>query len=321
MTSASPLVSVVIPCFNQAHYLAGSLGSVHAQNWPSLEAIVVDDGSTDGTSAVARRLNATRVVRQENRGLSGARNSGLAAARGEYVLFLDADDELFPDAVRSGVKALEQSPGAGCVARQCRIMDAAGRPVPSTAPAPRTNDLYDELLRINFIWTPGAALFRRDAIAMLGGFPLQHPACADYAVLLAFARRGQLVFEARDAVWYRKHDRNMSRDAMLMLDAALAVLGRERRFLHSRHRAAYLDGQRRWREFYGEQLTMELRREWRTARRLARIGAGTIFLMSRCPRQAARHFFRKFSRLVRLLPSTELDAPRPEASDVPAPTP
>jgi glycosyltransferase involved in cell wall biosynthesis len=301
------LVSVVIPCFNQARYLAESLGSVHRQDWPSVESIVVDDGSTDGTSDVAQRLDASIVVRQENRGLSGARNSGLAAARGQYVLFLDADDALFPDAVRTGVVALEADPGAGCVARQCRIMDNAGRAVVSTPPVLRTGDLYEELLRINFVWTPGAVMFRREAIALIGGFPMHHPAAADYAVLLSFARRGLLLFDARDAVWYRKHERNMSHDAILMLSAALAVLERERPLVPARYWPAFLNGQRYWREFYGEQLTMELRREWRTSRRPSMLLTGVLFLWRRCPRQAARHFLRKISRLVRSLPATDLE--------------
>jgi glycosyltransferase involved in cell wall biosynthesis len=310
-----PLVTVVIPCFNQGHYLRDSLGSVSAQDWPAIESIVVDDGSTDDTSAVAAGLGATAVVRQDNRGLSGARNRGLAAAHGEYVLFLDADDRLLPDAVGSGVATLERHPGAGCVARQCRIIDSAGRPVPSTPPALHSQDLYEQLLRINFVWTPGAAVFRRDAIESIGGFPTQHPAAADYAVLLSLARRGQLIYEARDAVWYRKHERNMSRDAMLMLRSALAVLDRERPHIPPKYQPAFAEGQRLWREFYGEQLTMEMRREWRTSRRLSVVLKRLLFLCRFCPKQTVRHSLRKLSRIVRQLPSTELEGQQPAAGE------
>ena len=106
--SGLPLASVVIPCFDQAGYLRGALESVRAQTWPALESIVVDDGSTDDTSDVARVGGATMVGRQENQGLSAARNAGLASAHGEYVLFLDADDELLPDAVCTGVEVLQR---------------------------------------------------------------------------------------------------------------------------------------------------------------------------------------------------------------------
>jgi glycosyltransferase involved in cell wall biosynthesis len=304
-----PLVSVVIPSFNHARYLRESLGSVHAQDWPSLESIVVDDGSGDDTAAVARGLGASIVVRQTNQGLSRARNAGLAAAHGEYVLFLDADDRLLPHAVRSGVAVLEQHPAAAVVGRQCRVMDGDGRALHCTPPVFKSADLYAELLGMNFVWTPGAALFRREAIAAIGGFPEAHPAAADYAVLLELARRGRLLFDAHDVVWYRKHESNMSRDAMLMLRAVLWALERERSAMAPEYRCAFMRGQRRWREFYGEQLTMDLRREWRVSRRPAKLVAGGLFLWRYCTRLAAMHVLRKLSRVARRLPPAELEPP------------
>ena len=302
-----PLVSVVIPCFNQAKFLRGAIASVRSQTWPAIESIVVDDGSTDDTSAVAYEEGVTTVVRQENRGLSGARNAGLAAAHGEFVVFLDADDELLPDAVRSGVDALQRHPDAGGVGRRCLLMDGEGRPLTVTHPQLRTADLYAELLSINFVWTPGAALFRRDAIQAVGGFHLEHAAAADYGVLLALARRGQLIVDPREVVWYRKHNSNMSLDPMLMLRAALGTLDREQRQMPAAYRPVLAKGRRRWRGFYGEQLTMALRREWRSARRPRVLLKGAWFLCRHCPRQAAKHFLRKLSRIVRSMPSTDLE--------------
>jgi glycosyltransferase involved in cell wall biosynthesis len=305
----APLVSVVIPCFNQAEYLPDALDSVRAQTWPSIESIVVDDGSTDDTSDVAFSRGATMVLRQDNRGLSAARNAGLAAAQGEYVLFLDADDELLPDAVRWGVEVLQRDREAACVGRRCLIRDSRGRPLPVTYPQPPTSDLYTELLSVNFVWTPGAALFRRDDIEAMGGFPIEHAPAGDYAVLLALARRGQLVLDQREVVWYRKHDGNMSHDPMLMLRATLGTLDREEQQMPREYKRAFAAGRRRWREYYGEQLTMALRREWRTSRRPAMLMRGTWFLCRHCPRQAATHFVRKLSRIVRHLPSTDLEPP------------
>jgi glycosyltransferase involved in cell wall biosynthesis len=304
-----PLVSIVIPCFNQARFLPVSLGSAHAQNWPSIESIVVDDGSTDETSAVARSHGAKIVVRQENRGLSGARNAGLAAAHGEYVLFLDADDELLPDAVRTGVDVLERHPEIAGVGRRCLPVDVNGHPLPVTYTAPHSSDLYAELLSNNVVWTPGAALFRRKSIQALGGFPLEDSPAADYAVLLALARRGQLIIDPRDVVRYRKHDSNMSHDPMLMLRATLGTLRRERQFMPREYRPLLARGRRRWRQFYGDRLTVVLRREWRTSRRPRLLMRGAWFLCRHCPRQAAAHFVRKLLRIVRRLPSSKLDPP------------
>lgn len=301
-----PLVTVVIPCFNQSMYLSTALASVHGQDWPAIESIVIDDGSTDDTSEVAARLGATMVRRQVNQGLSQARNAGLALAHGEFVLFLDADDELLPEAVRTGVEALRRNPGAGCVARRCLLMDHDGRPLPVTHPLLSTSDLYRELLLMNFVWTPGAVVFRRSAVNEIGGFPSDHPAASDYAVLLTFARRGCLIVDARDVIRYRKHESNMSRNAVLMLSATLATLERERRHLPAQYRISLAEGRRRWREFYGEQLTEQLRREWRGARRSAFLVQGAMFLLRRCPRLAMMHARRKLTVAVRRMASTAL---------------
>src|SRR5215204_1671374 len=103
----SPLVSVVIPCYKQAHFLGEAIESVLAQSYPNFEIIVVDDGSPDNTSEVAASYPRVRLVRQENQGLSAARNSGLSRSEGEYVVFLDADDRLLPGALQVGLECLE----------------------------------------------------------------------------------------------------------------------------------------------------------------------------------------------------------------------
>ena len=89
-------VSVIIPCYGQAHFLGEAIESVLGQTHPA-EVVVVDDGSPDNTAEVAARYPGIRCVRQDNRGLGGARNAGFAVSKGDYVMFLDADDRLLPD--------------------------------------------------------------------------------------------------------------------------------------------------------------------------------------------------------------------------------
>jgi glycosyltransferase involved in cell wall biosynthesis len=112
------LVSIIIPCFNQGPYLAESIGSVLASDYQQLEIIVVDDGSTDPeTLSLLERLDypKTRLIRQENRGLAAARNSGIAAANGEYILPLDADDRVGPQYISQAVAVLESDHKCGIV--------------------------------------------------------------------------------------------------------------------------------------------------------------------------------------------------------------
>ncbi len=107
-------MSVCVAAYNAERWLAETLASVEAQTYPSVEAVVVDDGSTDGTLAVARRFEGpgVRVLTQPNGGACAARNRAVAAARGAYVQFLDADDVLHPEKIERQVRRLEAEPGA-----------------------------------------------------------------------------------------------------------------------------------------------------------------------------------------------------------------
>jgi len=113
-----PLISIIIPCYNQGEYLAESIASVLASDFTDLEIIVVDDGSTEPeTCRILEMLNypKTRLIRRANGGLAAARNSGIAQAQGRYILALDADDRIGPAYISQAVKALEDDPTLGIV--------------------------------------------------------------------------------------------------------------------------------------------------------------------------------------------------------------
>lgn len=166
-------ISVVIPAFNAAHWLPSAVASVRAQIRPADEILIVDDGSTDATCEVARSFGPDiRYVRRKNGGLSAARNTGVANTSGEWMLFLDADDTLTPDALHSLARRAENSDagvvygfvlqrlGADENSKLHGLPTAAGNPpVPAKA---------------HFWWTAiptaGAALIRRSLNERVGGF-------------------------------------------------------------------------------------------------------------------------------------------------------
>lgn len=119
--TSAPLISVIVPVWNVAAHVGACLRSLAAQSLPDFEAIVVDDGSTDDSLARARSAVAGdarfRFLEQPNRGLSAARNAGLAVARGAFVAFLDSDDRLAPDCLAALHGALAES-GADWVDRK-----------------------------------------------------------------------------------------------------------------------------------------------------------------------------------------------------------
>jgi glycosyltransferase involved in cell wall biosynthesis len=126
--SAAPLVSIVVPCFNAAPWLAETIASARAQSYTRREIVCVDDGSTDETPALLRALAGDDlvVITQPNRGQSAALNRGLAASRGEYVQFLDADDLLHPDKIAKQLSRLADAPGAVAVSEWARFSGDAG---------------------------------------------------------------------------------------------------------------------------------------------------------------------------------------------------
>ena len=108
-----PLVSIIIPVFNSQAYLAETIRSALAQTWPNKEIIIVDDGSADQSLNVARGFTGPciRIFEQENKGAGAARNKGLAAAKGEYIQYLDADDLISPNKIQDQINLLQNKPG------------------------------------------------------------------------------------------------------------------------------------------------------------------------------------------------------------------
>lgn len=205
-------VSAVIPTLNRAEPVLRALASVHTQTRPPDEIIVVDDGSTDDT---ARRVRAAfpEVVylHQDNRGVSAARNRGVSAAGGEWIAFLDSDDEWRPEKLERQCEALERNPGYPlCHTDEVWIRD--GRRVnPRRRHAKRGGRIFRHCLPLCAI-SPSAALIRRAALDELGGFDESLPACEDYDLWLRLcARHPVLLVDEPLVVKYGGHDDQLSR--------------------------------------------------------------------------------------------------------------
>jgi glycosyltransferase involved in cell wall biosynthesis len=158
------LVSIVVPCLNSGATLGETLSSALAQTWTDVEIIVVDDGSTDlATLATLKNLpERVRLLREEHSGASGARNRGIRAARGEFVLPLDADDLIEPDYVARSVAVLRQRPDVGIVYCHADRFGAVEGPW-------RLPDWSLEAMLVdNIIFV--SALFRRSDWESVGGF-------------------------------------------------------------------------------------------------------------------------------------------------------
>jgi glycosyltransferase involved in cell wall biosynthesis len=203
-----PLVSAILPVWNGERYLGEALDSVLAQDYDELETIVVDDGSTDGSVALARSRG-VRVLEQENAGPGAARNAGVEAASGELLAFLDQDDAWLPGKVRTQVDALLASPDAGY---------GYGRMEVVLEPGVEWPEWLDRswLAEPPMGYCPGTLMVRREAFERVGPFDTDYVSFSDGQWLVR-ARRAGLGCLLLDHVLlrYRIHDANHSHDREL----------------------------------------------------------------------------------------------------------
>jgi glycosyltransferase involved in cell wall biosynthesis len=230
-----PRVSVVVPVYNGAAYLQDALESARQQTFDSHELIVVDDGSTDGSGALADAFAARfppgcRVIHQQNGGICAARNAGMAAARGEFIALLDADDLWLPQHLALSVAALERHPAAGLVHANIDWMDATGRSQRVLAgrwPRGSANAWADLFLRRQHV-ACATAVFRRALLQQVGGFDLQFNrlGAEDRDLWLRMADVGELVYLDEVHARYRVHGDSASHRLAAMTAGRLALVAK-----------------------------------------------------------------------------------------------
>ncbi len=225
--NSAPLVSVIIPAYNQAHYLGEAIRSALSQTNPHLEVLVIDDGSTDATAQVAAQFRDERVQYffQNNAGLPAARNHGLREAQGEWITFLDSDDQFLPEKLALLGQELERDPALGFVAGQAQLMDQHGQRIDRPFETRLSSQPADLLLGNPF--HVGSVLLRRQWFEQVGFFEesLRSYEDWDYWLRLALAGCPMRVIDQPVSL-YRFHTAQMTRNGAQMTNATLAVLSR-----------------------------------------------------------------------------------------------
>jgi glycosyltransferase involved in cell wall biosynthesis len=210
-TGPEPLVSVVVPAYNAARYLPSALDSVLTQDYPRVEVIVVDDGSTDDTTRVMSPYVAhgVRYLRQPNAGAGAARDAGVQAATGPLVAFLDSDDAWLPGKLARQVGHLMQHLSLGFVGGAYVQTDADDEPL-AVVPVPNVacGDLFDALLVRNFVNT-STVVARKECFTAVGGFG-RRALGQDWDTWLRIARRYPIGFVTDVVAHRRAHDASLS---------------------------------------------------------------------------------------------------------------
>ena len=209
----TPLVSVIIPTYNRMDTIGRAVISVLSQTWNPIELIVVDDGSTDNTlDALREHRHRIKLICQENRGSGAARNTGIRAATGDIISFLDSDDTWLPEKTERQVKLLQRTESAtvGCCICNTRMFPASGPAFTSFSIA----DLHPkcgegvwknplEILLTRFLLFNQAAAIRRNALAQVGGFRENLRILEDYDLALRLSLSTSWAFIADPLVeWH-----------------------------------------------------------------------------------------------------------------------
>lgn len=188
---AKPLVTVVIPTFNRASIVGRAIRSVLGQTFTDWELLVVDDASTDDTERVVRSFQDRRIryIRHDrNRRVSAARNTGIRSAQGEFVSFLDDDDEWLPEKLAMEVEVFRNSePEVGLVYTGKTVFDEHGRVLQVRMPT-LSGWVYDAMLDRHFIGSPSRVTVRKQVLDRVAGFDETFTNCQDYDLWLRVAK-------------------------------------------------------------------------------------------------------------------------------------
>jgi glycosyltransferase involved in cell wall biosynthesis len=203
--SSRPLVSVIMPCYNAAHYIREAVESVLGQSYAPLELIVVDDGSTDDSLRIVSQYDKAKVLTQDHRGPYPARNRGLREAQGAYVAFLDADDYWAPTFVEEMVIALQGTDAALAYCGWQNVGAVRSSAEPYVPPDYEKEGKLHAFLRSASPWPIHAALVRSKVMEAVGGFDESLRTCMDYDLWLRIGLFHPIVRVPKVLAFYRHH--------------------------------------------------------------------------------------------------------------------
>ncbi len=290
--------SVIITTYNHARFLGEAIESVLAQTVKPAEIIVVDDGSTDDPASVVHKFHTVRLIRQKNQGLGAARNTGLEAARGKFIVFLDADDRLRPAALATNLALFKEQPECALVYGAYRLIGESGS-VKSTIPLRAAgDDAFAGFLNGNLIGMHATVLYRRDILQDAGGFDPKLQACEDYDVYLRLSRFHKVACSPEVLADYRRHGSNMSNKIPKMLASALEVLGRQRSIALSSPQwaLAYREGVDKWKRYYADMQLGQMSVALRSRKAITAQLFNTAAVLAKAPMQTAKMLRQRLKR-------------------------
>ena len=251
INTLTPLVSVIIACYNHGKYLSDAIQSVHSQTYQYFELIVVDDGSVDNTKTVCLNYPKVKYVYQENAGLSAARNMGIKHANGDYLVFLDADDWLLDQALEINLNFLKSDVNAAFVSGGHKLyyeLEDKSWNIQQEV----TEKHYCKLMEGNFIGMHATVMYRSWVFEKFA-YDVSLRFCEDYDLYLQITRFFPIIHHTKLIAVYRKHSHNMSSNYPEMMRYTLLVLeAHEKNLKTSEEKKSLFIGVESWISYYSE---------------------------------------------------------------------
>jgi glycosyltransferase involved in cell wall biosynthesis len=223
-----PLISVVIPVYNNETTIEETIESVLSQSFSDLELIVINDGSQDSTLKIVSSILDPRlkVFSYPNAGLAATRNRGISHASGEYISFIDADDLWTADKLEAQFKALQANPQAAVAYSWTDWIDESGQFLRPGGHISVNGDVFATLLLRDFVESGSNPLIRAEALAEVGGFDESLPAVEDWDMWLRLAAGYEFVCVPSPQILYRVSSSSMSSNVWKMEAGSLQVIER-----------------------------------------------------------------------------------------------
>lgn len=309
-TLVPDLVSVIIPCYNGARFLPEAIESVLNQTHLQFEIILVDDGSVDNSIEVVSRYPRIRCIIQTNQGVAAARNRGVRESQGSYLVFLNQDDRLLPNALEINLGCLKAHPDRGFIFGCSRLIASDGTPWQHEIEQQpvEEKDYYRAFLSggqiCSKICPPSTVMFRRAVFDFVGGFDASMPPADDYDMYLRIARLFPIYCHNQEIVEYRIHDANQSGNSALMLKACLRALKAQWKYVKGNkdYEEAYNTGKKYWQDFWGNMLIGKVPNQVKTMH-LAAAGQNIFVLLKYHPQGLLRTVYKMKKVFLRSQPT------------------
>lgn len=221
-----PKVSVVIPAYNAMLYLPETLESVLSQTFADFEVLIINDGSSDNIAQWFSKVTDPRVIliSQENQGLPGTRNKGIAHAQGEYIAFLDADDLWEPTKLEKQVRCLEDKTAVGLVYTWAVLVDERGNPTGRVIASYVEGHVWEKMLEDDMIRNGSSAMVRRCCFETVGVFDQSLASAEDRDMWIRIAFRYPFAVIQEPLLRYRQHSNSMSKNRQRMFESLRTVI-------------------------------------------------------------------------------------------------